>query len=387
MSGHVTRRRFVQASAGAAVTAALDPAAFARTPDGPNVVLFVVDTLRADAVYENWVRTPNIDALRRRGLSFTNVYPEAMPTVPARNSIFAGRRMFPFRDWHEWQGLIGSPGWEPLTHVDASLTGAFRRGGYYTAYVTDNPFFGFAAPFGAVRGSVHSFIRTGGQIGGSRPVSSVPKEVLNHWLHHSIDPEKRKRIGLYLANSRVWESPDNSYAARVFKNAIEELNVAAAHRAPFFMVVDTYEPHEPWTPPKRFLDMYGDPSYHDREPAMPMYARTDSWLGRREQHRVLRRLRDLYAAEVTMTDFWLGNFLNRLHGGGGSGRAGEPLVRVDPRRGPHAALDGGSEEAARDDRHRSLPLDARAQAARARLLVRRLRQLVLHPLPPVGALG
>jgi membrane-anchored protein YejM (alkaline phosphatase superfamily) len=81
----VTRRRFLQASAAAAATTALDPSAFAKTPDGPNVVLFIVDSLRADAVYEDWARTPNMDALRRRGLSFVNVHPEAMPTVPARN--------------------------------------------------------------------------------------------------------------------------------------------------------------------------------------------------------------------------------------------------------------------------------------------------------------
>ena len=62
MPGGLTRRRFVQASAGAAVTAALDPAAFARTPDGPNVVLFIVDTLRADAVFDERARTPNMDA-------------------------------------------------------------------------------------------------------------------------------------------------------------------------------------------------------------------------------------------------------------------------------------------------------------------------------------
>jgi arylsulfatase A-like enzyme len=303
----------VQASAGAAVAAALEPSAFARTPDGPNVVLFVVDSLRADAVYDHWVRTPNMNALQRRGLSFTNVYPEAMPTVPARNSILGGRRMFPFRGWHDRRGLIAAPGWSPLGHVDAALTSAFRKGGYYTAYITDNPFLGFSAPYAPVRHSVHRFIRTGGQVGGSKPVSSVPKDVLNHWLHHSIDPRERERVGLYLANCRVWESPDNSYAARVFKNAIGELNRAAAQRAPFFMVVDTYEPHEPWTPPRRYLDPYDHPPWHDREPSMPMYARTSSWLGPRERSGVVRRLRQLYAAEVTMTDDWIGNFLDRLH--------------------------------------------------------------------------
>jgi arylsulfatase A-like enzyme len=120
-------------------------------------------------------------------------------------------------------------------------------------------------------------------------------------------------VGRYLANSRVWESPDNSFAARVFRNAIHELDIAAAHRAPFFMVVDTYEPHEPWTPPKRFLDMYGDPGYRGREPSMPLYTRTSSWLSPGERGRIVRRLKDLYAAEVTMTDEWLGAFLDRLH--------------------------------------------------------------------------
>src|SRR5689334_17045895 len=111
VSRSLTRRRFLEASAGVAVTAALETSAFAKTPDGPNVVLFVVDSLRADAVYDQWAHTPNIEALRRRGLSFTSVFPEAMPTVPARNSILGGRRMFPFRGWHDRQGLIASPGW------------------------------------------------------------------------------------------------------------------------------------------------------------------------------------------------------------------------------------------------------------------------------------
>ena len=308
----VTRRRFLQASAAAAATTALDPSAFAKTPDGPNVVLFIVDSLRADAVYDDWARTPNMDALRRRGLSFMSAYPEAMPTVPARNSILGGRRMFPFRGWYDRRGLLAAPGWSPLTHVDAALTSAFRKGGYYTSYVTDNPFLGFSVPYAPVRHSVHRFIRTGGQIGGNKPVSSVPSKVLNHWLHHSINPKERQRVGLYLANSRVWESPDNSYAARVFRNAIEELDRAAAHRAPFFMVVDTYEPHEPWTPPKRYLERYPD-HWRGPEPSMPLYTRTDKWLAQSEQGSVLRRMRELYAAEVTMTDDWMGHFLDRLH--------------------------------------------------------------------------
>ena len=54
------------------------------------MLVIVVDTLRADHVYGNRIRTPNMDALVRQGLRFTRAYPEAMPTVPARNSILSG---------------------------------------------------------------------------------------------------------------------------------------------------------------------------------------------------------------------------------------------------------------------------------------------------------
>jgi arylsulfatase A-like enzyme len=304
-----TRRRFLQASAAAAVLGAPQPA-FAQRPDGPNVILVIVDSLRADAVYERAVRTPNMDALMREGLRFTQVFPEAMPTGPARNSILSGRRMFPFRGWHDYRGLLASPGWAPLRQVDRSLTAVLRRAGWWTAFVTDNPFLGFSVPYAPLRRSVDRFIRTGGQIGGSRPISSVPAHVRRHWLHPAISPEAGERVGLYLANSRYWADETRSFAARVMTDAVRMLE-AGARRRPFALVVDTYEPHEPWTPPPRYADMYGE--WRGREPAMPRYGRLDNWLSPGQQGPVVRRLRELYAAEVTMTDRWLGVLLDRLH--------------------------------------------------------------------------
>jgi arylsulfatase A-like enzyme len=305
-----TRRRFLQASAAAATGAALgDVDAFARRPDGPNLILVIVDSLRADAVYDRAVKTPNIDQLLFSGLRFTHAYPEGMPTVPARNSILGGRRTFPFRGWHDYPGLLSSPGWAPLRDVKDSLPAVLRRAGYWTAYVTDNPFLAFSRPYAPLRGSVHSFVRTGGEIGGSHPVSSVPPGVLRHWLHPSI-AEKRKRVGLYLANSRYWHDDRRSFAAKVMKDAVRALEKGAWHQ-PFALVVDTYEPHEPWTPPPRYTDMYG--KWGGREPAMPRYGKVDNWLHPGERGPVVRRLRELYAAEVTMTDRWLGVLLDRLH--------------------------------------------------------------------------
>ncbi len=311
----VSRRRFPQTSAAVAASTALsEPGAFAQRPDHPNVLVVIVDSLRADAVYDNWVRTPNIEALARQGLRFPNAYPEAMPTVPARNSILSGRRVFPFRGWHDYPGLIQAPGWAPLRNAGQALPSVLRRAGYWTAYVTDNPFLGFSKPYAPLRQSVNRFVRTGGQIGGLKPVSSVPARILNHWLHpSSYDAKTRLRVGYYLANSRFWEDPRKSYAGRVFGNALEVLDDAAQQR-PFALIVDTYEPHEPWTPPPKFLGMYGDPDWRGPEPGMLRYGRASNWLESGERGAVLGRIRDLYAAEVTMTDLWLGRLLDRLHG-------------------------------------------------------------------------
>jgi arylsulfatase A-like enzyme len=314
-SSGTTRRRFLQASAATAAAAALgDAGALAAPADRPNVLLIVIDSLRTDyvGIYGSRVKTPNIDAIASRGIRFTRAYPEAMPTVPARNSILSGRRVFPFRGWRDRVGLIGQPGWSPLDDVPNALPALLRRGGWWTACVTDNPFLAFARPYAPLRESFHRFVRTGGQVGGGRPVSSVPPKVLRQWLHPSIRGAKTERVGLYMANSRYWDNEERSFAAKVFTNATVVLEEANRNR-PFALMVDAYEPHEPWTPPPKYVRMYGDPDWRGPEPAMPRYARTRHWLSARQEGPVLRRLRDLYSAEITMTDRWLGVLLDKLH--------------------------------------------------------------------------
>jgi arylsulfatase A-like enzyme len=59
--------------------------------------------------------------------------------------------------------------------------------------------------------------------------------------------------------------------------------------------------------------MYGDPDYRGPEPARPYYAPVDRYLAGHRGAVLLDRMRALYAAEVTMTDRWLGVFLDRFH--------------------------------------------------------------------------
>src|SRR3712207_2621756 len=81
---------------------------------------------------------------------------------------------------------------------------------------------------------------------------------------------------------------------------------AASGDQPFFLVVDCYDPHEPWDPPEKYTSLYDD-GYSGPEPFTSLYG-SDDYLTDRQ----LQRMRALYAGEVTMVDRWLGRFLDKM---------------------------------------------------------------------------
>jgi hypothetical protein len=70
----------------------------------------------------------------------------------------------------------------------------------------------------------------------------------------------------------------------------------ARRNEPFFLVADCYDPHEPWDPPKKYVDLY-DEGYEGKEPLNDNYG-PDDYLTDRQ----LLRMRALYAGEITMAD-------------------------------------------------------------------------------------
>jgi arylsulfatase A-like enzyme len=309
----LTRRELLEAGAAASAAAALPHPAQAQAQGRPNLVLIVLDTVRADHVgaYGGRARTPNIDALARRGIRFAKAYPEAMATVPARRSIMLGRRVFPFRRWH--RGADGMPGWEVpgwqgIDDMDETFTNALRKAGYWTAYVTDNPHIAHARAFRNLRRSFDRYQRIAGQAGHAPRPARVSEAELRRWLPPDLyrDRQLRVRVRNYLSHGHYWRDERRSFAAKVFGAAAQVLEEGALHQ-PFALVIDAFEPHEPWTPPRRYIDMYG--RRRGAEPGSLAYAPVRSWL---RDRRLIGRMRDVYAAEVTLTDRWLGTFLRRL---------------------------------------------------------------------------
>jgi len=277
-----------------------------------NVVLIVIDSLRADHLRcygARGMRTPNLDELAGGAVRFRRAFPEGMPTMPARRAMMSGRRAYPFRDWQPWAGMAKRPGWQPIQPGAETLITAFRRAGWWTSYVTDNPFLGYTRVLEPFRRTPHRFVRIDGQRGHRRPRSQVSRaEALRHLPPGPLRTESRIRsIQQYLANNGHGRNELEQPASRVFRSAAKLLPTAK-RLGRFLMVVDCFDPHEPWTPPRRYLDMYGDPDYRGYEIADIGYTRASNYLSDRH----LARLRTTYKACVTMTDDWLGAFLDRL---------------------------------------------------------------------------
>lgn len=321
MQDGIDRRTFLRvAGAGAATATVWRPGAealAARTraaAHGPNVLVIVLDSLRHDYIgaYGNpWIRTPAIDALAAQSLRFTRAFPEAMPTVPARRSLMMGRRVYPWHDWRPTRNLPGSPGWTGLGEDTPTWLKTLRRHGYWTGYVTDNPFLAFSPEWTGFRRTVDRFHRVGGQVGALRPARTISDREVLRWLPRGMRSE-RYMTGMRQHLANVAGARDERYtcAARVFDRGIENLVEAMRHK-PFALVVDSFDPHEPWTPPSKYLDLYADRQYDGSWPGNVQYAHADYMADA-----AVKRLPTVYGASVTLADAWLGRFLERFYASG-----------------------------------------------------------------------
>jgi len=78
------------------------------------------------------------------------------------------------------------------------------------------------------------------------------------------------------------------------------------YRWKFFLYLDFFDPHEPWDPPRWYVDMY-DPCYEGEEVVYPAYGPC-SYLTQDE----LLHIRALYAGEAALVDRWIGFLLEKM---------------------------------------------------------------------------
>ena len=233
-----------------------------------NVILIVSDTFRRDHLpcYGNAeVITPNLDRFAQQALIFEDCYAASFPTVPARADLMTGRYTFAYLPWG------------PLPQDEVTMAGLISAAGYRTAMIADTPFLARRG-YGQDRG-FQEFIYIRGQL-------------------HGTEQEYR-RLHRQVSETEGYCAP---------KTFVEAANwLERHHENPFFLYVDTWDPHEPWDPPSYYVKPYME-DYGGEIIAPSYWNYKDD--GRSE--RDLEVARACYMGEISMVDHWFGYLMERV---------------------------------------------------------------------------
>jgi len=248
------------------------PAAAATSP---NVLLVLIDTLRADKLgcYGNDLGlTPNIDRLAGQGCLFERAFSHAPWTLPSVSSLLTST--YPIR--HGAGGRWGSPqGLTGLSSDVRTLAECFGGQGYDTGAIINVLF--LSPKFGLDRGFAD---------------------------YDFQPPKKSQRV-----QRRATEVTDRALAwLKKHKRGVSG--------RPFFFLVHYFDPHLTYDPPKRFRERFALPADRTRDPTLFGTERDMIALrrGRGDASLLpLYRLEHLYNGEVAYTDEQVGRLLDGVH--------------------------------------------------------------------------
>jgi len=271
----------------------------------------MLDSLRKDYVGcygNNRIQTPHLDSLAQEGVIFTKAFPEALPTIPVRRAMHTGMRTFPCKDYQRKKGDgVMIPGWEPIPESQATMAEIFRHHGYRTALFTST-YHMFKPSMNYHRGfDVWQWIR-----GQEADPYKIP-------LRKNVDISDLKYLPCELAygcvghslhnclpNMQGWQTEKDWFPARTFGKAIKWLK-ANQDCKQCLLVVDEFDPHEPWNAPKDLLNLYFDTaSYQGRR---IINTRGGSFKFREGE---LNYTLAQYAGEVTLCDKDMGKLLDKV---------------------------------------------------------------------------
>ncbi len=234
-------------------------------------------------------RTPNIDRLAQRGVTFDRHYCASMPCMPARRDLMNGRYNF-----------LESP-WGCLEPYDTCLPRELRQQReVYTHMVTDHYHY-----FEWLGHGYHNFFNTWQFLRGQEGDHMHPRvrdpEVPPHrgknrrqdWINRSLmDPER----------DLDYPTPQTFAEAAAFidHNHAED---------DWFLHCEVFDPHEPFLSPQRYREMFGDDWNGDYTFDWPPYKPLDPEV---DDAAAIAHVRKRYAATLAMADHHLGKLLDKL---------------------------------------------------------------------------
>jgi arylsulfatase A-like enzyme len=151
-----------------------------------------------------------------------------------------------------------------------------------------------------------SFLR-GQELDPYRSGPEPTKDEIDHWLAREIQGDSGKGVEFVrrcLRNMHGRTREEDYFNAQIMMKAshwLEENQDAEQ----FFLVVECFDPHEPWFVPEHYRRLYDDSE--GQEHVISTYNEID-WL----HPELLHRAQMNYSGLVTMCDHWFGHFLGKL---------------------------------------------------------------------------
>jgi len=276
------------------------------------MIVVVSDTLRTAELgcYGNAeMRTPCMDAFAAGGTRFARAFPESLPTIPVRRALHTGRRAYPFRDYRpvKWD-IVYLPGWQAMDNEEDTLAENLAKAGYQTGFVTDTlPY--FAPGFNFQRGFWQwEYIRGQQQDRWRSPFSMSEERLARYGDVAEFRKNLHGLVPMHLANTGHVRHEEDTSTARTFQWAMDFLNDNRAGQ-PFYLLVDCFDPHEPWEAPEEYYRLYGDPDYAGRRIVHCEYGPAERFGYTRDE---IAYVKAQYRGLVTLFDTWFGRLLGRL---------------------------------------------------------------------------
>lgn len=278
----LSRRDFLKTSALAAAGLLLPevPIALAARPrPRPNLIVFYADdqaNLAVGYASNGLYKTPNLDRLARRGVTFSSAYCSAITCVPARTTFLSGLH------YHRAEKAdLGDTYVRPLKPGAWTWAHALRARGYRTALFGKGHF----APLHARHG-FDIFESCESAYGVPLDPGDPPLTEYQRWLQSQGIPDYYGGFAIFPKDKKELEKDFREHGgAQAFpfdtryhrltwlrQRAIDFIHDCRDLNQPFALEVSFPYPHAPYVPSKEFLDLYDETTlpmpterWHDME--------------------------------------------------------------------------------------------------------------------------
>lgn len=251
------------------------------------------------------IATPNFDRFAKRSVTFDKHYVGSLPCMPARRDMHTGRLNFMHRHWG------------PLEPFDDSYARILSQNGIYSHLISDHLHYfedggwGYANTFDSwefIRGQEYDTYKALVEPPVARMIEKFDER---HYPLRDLpvgtstrgntkkNAWKRSRAAI---NQEFFAHESDFPTAKCFSAAFEflDLNRAADN---WFLQLECFDPHEPFTAPERFKEAYRT-GYNGKILDWPHYEKA------KNSPEEMAEIRGNYAALVAMCDEYFGKLLD-----------------------------------------------------------------------------